>query len=151
MKVLLKKDVQGLGKAGEVKDVADGHARNYLIPRGFAVLATAGTMKQVAAQQASAQKRAAEEEQAARDLKARLEAQPVVVQVKAGSQGRLYGSVTSQDVVEAIKAQLQVELDKKNLEVADRISQVGEYSATTRLHRNVTARLKLDVRATSES
>src|SRR5215467_2655548 len=101
MKVLFKKDVPDVAKAGQVKDVADGYARNFLIPRGLAVAATAGALKQVADVQAVAARHAADEERAAQELKQRLEAQPVVIESKAGSQGRLYGSVTTADVATA--------------------------------------------------
>src|SRR5438270_7768031 len=108
MKVLFKKDVPDVARAGQVKDVADGYARNFLIPRGLAVVATAGTLKQVADVQAVAARHAADDEHAARDLKQRLEAQPIVVEAKAGSQGRLYGSVTAADISTAIQKQIGV-------------------------------------------
>src|SRR5947207_9337066 len=103
MKVLFKKDVADVARAGQVKDVADGYARNFLIPRGLAVAATSTALKQVAEVQAVASRRASEEEEAARALKGRLEAQPIVLESKAGSQGRLYGSVTTTDVASAVK------------------------------------------------
>src|SRR6476620_8185817 len=106
MKVLFKKDVPDVARAGQVKDVADGYARNYLIPRGLAVVATSGALKQVADVQAVAARHAAEEEQAAQALKERLETQLVVVESKAGSQGRLYGSLTTMGVANAIQKQL---------------------------------------------
>ncbi len=144
MKVLFKKDVEGVASAGQVKDVADGYARNYLLPRGIAVAATAATIKQVQQQQDAARRRALAEEQSARELKARLEAQPVVLRAKAGTQGRLYGSVTSADVVDAVKQALGLELDRRELELPA-IRQVGTYTATARLHKGVISRLTLDV------
>jgi large subunit ribosomal protein L9 len=147
MKVLFKQDVKDVARAGQVKDVADGYARNFLIPRGLAVAATAATLKQVADQQAVSARRAADEEKAARALKDRLEAQPVAVKVKAGSQGRLYGSVTAQDLVDAVQETLGIPLDKRHVELSDSVRTVGTYTATVRLHRNVSARLTLDVRA----
>src|ERR1041384_1917 len=98
MKVLFKRDVADVARAGQVKDVADGYARNFLIPRGLAVAASAQALKQVADVQAVAPRRASEEEHAAQALKERLEAQPIVLEAKAGSQGRLYGSITTSDV-----------------------------------------------------
>src|SRR4051812_9150433 len=147
MKVLFKKDVQDVAKAGQVKDVADGYARNFLIPRGFAVVASAGALKQVAVVQATASRRASEEEATARQLKERLEATPVVLEAKAGSQSRLYGSVTTADVAAAMQKQLGATIDRRNLEIAEPVRQVGEYTVTARLHRAVTATLKLEVRA----
>src|ERR1700674_27437 len=99
MKVLFKKDVVDVAKAGQLKEVADGYARNFLIPRGLAVAATTAALKQVADLQASAARHAAEEEHGAQALKTKLEAQPIVVQAKAGAQGRLYGSISTTAVV----------------------------------------------------
>lgn len=147
MKVLFKKDVPDVAAAGQVKDVADGYARNFLIPRGLAVAATPAALKQVAELQAAAQRHAAQEEQAARDLKTRLEAQPVVVESKAGAQGRLYGSITSADVVSAVQKQLGVSLDRRDIDIPDPVRQVGSYHVTARLHRTVSATVTVEVRA----
>ncbi|HEY0583457.1 MAG TPA: 50S ribosomal protein L9 [Chloroflexota bacterium] len=147
MKVLFKRDVPDVARAGQVKDVADGYARNYLIPRGLAVAATGTALKQVADLQASAARHAAEEEQAARTLKQKLEAQPVVVESKAGAQGRLYGSITTADVAEAIQKQLGTTLDRRTLDIDDPVRQVGSYQVTARLHRAVTATVTVEVRA----
>jgi large subunit ribosomal protein L9 len=147
MKVLFKKDVADVAKAGQVKDVADGYARNFLIPRGFAVAATSSALKQVADVQAAAARHAAEEEKAAQALKARLEAQPVVIEAKAGSQGRLYGSVTTADVAGAIQKQIGTSVDRRDLDIAEPVRQVGSYEVTARLHRAVTATLTIEVRA----
>jgi large subunit ribosomal protein L9 len=150
MKVLFKKDVTDVAKAGQVKDVADGYARNFLIPRGFAVVATNTALKQAADLQAVAARHAAEEEHAAQQLKARLEAQPVVIEAKAGSQGRLYGSVTTADVAAAIQKQLGTSVERRDLEIAEPVRQVGSYQVSARLHRAVTATLTIDVRAVSD-
>ncbi len=147
MKVLFKKDVAEVAKAGQVKDVADGYARNYLIPRGLAVVASAVALKQVAEVQAVAARRASEEEDAARELKARLEAQPIVLEAKAGSTGRLYGQVTPADVVNAVRQQLREELDRREVDIAEPIRQLGSYSVAARLHKAVTANLNIEVRA----
>ena len=147
MKVLFKRDVPDVAKAGQVKDVADGYARNFLIPRGLAVLATPATLKQVAAVQASAARHAAEAEDAARGLKARLEATPIVVEAKAGAQGRLYGSITTADVVAAIQRQLGADLDRRDLDITEPIRHVGSFQVSARLHRAVTATVTVEVRA----
>jgi large subunit ribosomal protein L9 len=147
MKVLFKKDVTDVAKAGQVKDVADGYARNYLIPRGLAVAATPGALKQVADVQAIAARHAAEEEQSAQKLKEKLEAQPIVVEAKAGQQGRLYGSVTNADVAGAIQKQLGVAVDRHNLDIPDPVRQVGSYQVSVRVHRAVTAMVTVEVRA----
>jgi large subunit ribosomal protein L9 len=148
MKVLFKKDVPDVARAGQVKEVADGYARNFLIPKGLAVAATNAALKQVAEVQASAARHAADEENAARALKERLEAKPVVVEAKAGAQGRLYGSVTTTDVASAIQKQLGTDLDRRDLEIVDPVRQIGSYQVTARLHRAVTATVTVEVRAT---
>jgi len=147
MKVLFKKDVADVARAGQVKDVADGYARNFLIPRGLAVVATSNALKQVADLQAVAARHAAEEEHVAQALKERLEAQPVVIEAKAGSQGRLYGSVTTADVATAIQKQLGASVERRDLEITEAVRQVGSYPVTAKLHRNVTATLTIEVRA----
>jgi len=147
MKVLFKKDVPDVAKAGQVKDVADGYARNFLIPRGLAIAATAGALKQVSDLQAIAAKHALEEERAAQTLKQRLEAQPVVIESKAGSQGRLYGSITTADVANAIQKQVGASIDRRDLDISDPVRQVGSYQVTARLHRAVNATVTIEVRA----
>ena len=147
MKVLFKKDVAEVASAGQVKDVADGYARNYLIPRGLAVVANAAALKQVAEVQAVAARRATEEEDAAKGLKQKLEAQPIVLEAKAGSTGRLYGQVTPADVVSAVRQQLREELDRREVEIAEPIRQLGSYTVGARLHKGVTANLTIEVRA----
>jgi large subunit ribosomal protein L9 len=147
MKVLFKKDVVDVAKAGQLKEVADGYARNFLIPRGLAVAATSAALKQVADLQAIAARHAADEERTAQTLRAKLEAQPIVVEAKAGQQGRLYGSVTTNDVATAVQKQLGVTLERRDLEIADQVRQVGSYPVTARLHRSVTATITVEVRA----
>jgi large subunit ribosomal protein L9 len=147
MKVLFKKDVADVAKAGQVKEVADGYARNFLIPRGLAVAATNSALKQVADLQAVAARHAADEEQAAQVLKQRLEAQPIVIEAKAGAQGRLYGSVTTADVATAIQKQVSAAVERRDLEIVEPVRQVGSYQVSARLHRAVTANVTIDVRA----
>jgi large subunit ribosomal protein L9 len=147
MKVLFKRDVGDVAKAGQVKDVADGYARNFLIPRGLAIAATSGALKQVADLQAVAARHAAEEEQAARELKTKLEAQAVVIDAKAGSQGRLYGSVTTADVASAIQKQLGASVARRDLDIAEPVRQVGSYQVAAKLPHGVSATLTIEVRA----
>jgi large subunit ribosomal protein L9 len=147
VKVLFKKDVADVARAGQVKEVADGYARNYLIPRGLAVVASAAALKQVAEVQAVAARRANEEEDAARALKNRLESQPIVLEAKAGSTGRLYGSITTGDVVSAVKRQLGADLDRRDVEITEPVRQLGSYTVAARLHKTVTANLTIEVRA----
>jgi len=146
MKVLFKRDVPDVAKAGQVKEVADGYARNFLIPRGLAVAASAGALKQVAEIQAVAARHAADEQQGAQNLRQRLEAQPIVIEAKAGSQGRLYGSVTGADVASAIQKQIGASVDRHNLEMPDHIRNIGSYQVSVRLHRAVSATVTVEVR-----
>jgi len=146
MKVLFKKDVPDVAKAGQVKEVADGYARNFLIPRGLAVAATTGALKQVADIEAVAARHAADEQQGAQTLRQRLEGQPIVIQAKAGSQGRLYGSVTAADVASAIQKQIGASVDRHNLEMPDHIRNIGSYQVSVRLHRAVSATVTVEVR-----
>jgi large subunit ribosomal protein L9 len=145
MKVILSKDVQGTGKAGEVKDVADGYARNFLIPRKLAVPATGAALKTVEQRKAAEQRRADTEEANARKLADRLTSAPVVLTARVGDQGRLYGSITSADIADQLSAQLGQPIDKRKIELDDPIRQLGSHEVTIRLHRSVSAVVKVDV------
>ena len=146
MKVILTQDVAGTGKAGEVKDVADGYARNFLFPRKLAIPASAGALKGVEQRQAAESKRAAAEETAASRLAERVTAQPVAITAKVGDQGRLYGSITNADIAEQLSRRLGEPIDKRQIELADPIRQLGSFQVPIRLHRNVTATLTVEVR-----
>jgi large subunit ribosomal protein L9 len=145
MKVILSKDVQGTGKAGEVKDVADGYARNYLIPRKLAIPASGGALKNVEQKRASEQKKVAAEEATARALAERLTSAPVILTAKVGDQGRLYGSITSADIADQLSAHLGQQIDKRKIELDEPIRQLGTFEVTIRLHRLVSAAVKVDV------
>src|SRR3954451_14377400 len=145
MKVILTKDVAGTGKAGEVKEVADGYARNFLIPRKLATPATSGALNRVEQRKATEQKKAAAEEAAARALGERLTAAPVVLTARVADQGRLYGSVPSADIADQLSAHLGQPIDKRKIELDDPIRQLGSHEVTIRLHRAVSAKVKVDV------
>ncbi len=145
MKVVLIKDVANLGSAGEVKDVADGYARNYLMPKGFAVLATKGTIKQ-AQERAEAQQR--------RDLRARTDAEALAQRingqtlrftVKVGELDRLYGSITNVDVAEKLASQLGTEIDRRRVELGDPIKRAGVYSVVVNLGHGLEPRINVVV------
>ena len=147
MKVILTKDVAGTGKAGEVKDVADGYARNYLIPRKLAVPASAGALKGVEQRKAAESQKAAKEEAAAQALAERLTASPVVVTAKVGDQGRLYGSITSADIAEQLAKLIGQPFDRRMIQLDEPIRQLGTFDVPVRLHRAVSTKLKVDVQA----
>ncbi len=147
MKVILSKDVAGTGKAGEVKDVADGYARNFLIPRKLAVPASAGALKGVEQRKAAESQKAAKEEAAAQALAERLTAAPVVVTAKVGDQGRLYGSITSADIAEQLSKAIGQPFDRRMIQLDEPIRQLGSFEVPVRLHRAVSTKLKVDVQA----
>ena len=147
MKVILTKDVAGTGKAGEVKDVADGYARNYLIPRKLAVPASASALKGVEQRKAAESQKAAREEAAAQELAARLTAAPVVVTAKVGDQGRLYGSITTADIAEQLSKHIGQPFDRRMIQLDEPIRQLGSFDVPVRLHRSVSTKLKVDVQA----
>ena len=145
MKVVLTKDVKDIGSAGQVKDVSDGYARNYLIPRKLAIPATAAALKQVEAREQALAKREAREDEQARALAARLKDQPLRIFPKVGEQGRLYGSVTAGDLAEALEKHLGQSIDKRKIELHDPIRQLGEYKVPFRISRTVAVTLTVSV------
>ena len=143
MKVVLTKDIKDLGTAGQVKEVSDGYARNFLFPRKLAIPATANALQQVASREKAVAKKAATEEQKAQQLADQIANQPLRIFPKVGEQGRLYGSVTSADVADALSAQLGQPVDKRKIELADPIRTLGEYKVPFRISRTVTATLNV--------
>ena len=133
MKVLLVQDVQHLGRAGEIKDVAGGFGRNYLLPKGFAVLATSGQIKQAEQRLAAERKKLDAARKDAEIVATRLQGKSISFTVKVGEQGRLYGSVTSGDIAEQIQQQLGVEVDRRKIELDEPIKRTGSFPVSIRL------------------
>ncbi|MGM1018486.1 MAG: 50S ribosomal protein L9 [Actinomycetota bacterium] len=144
-KLILTNEVAGLGSAGDVVEVKNGFARNYLIPQGFATAWTRGGAKQVESIQAARQARAIHDRDEAVALKNSLESTKVRLAVKAGSEGRLFGSVKTDHVADAVKAAGIGELDKRKIQISSPIKSVGDHEATVRLHDDVTAVITLAV------
>ncbi|CAB4691318.1 MAG: 50S ribosomal protein L9 [Actinobacteria bacterium] len=144
-KLILTNEVTGLGSAGDVVEVKNGYARNYLLPRGFAVLWSKGGEKQVDQIKAARSARALATVEEAQTLKARLEEKAVRLVVKAGVGGRLFGAVKTADVVAAVAAAGVGELDKKKVEITSPIRSTGEHTATVRLTSDVVAKITLQV------
>ena len=144
MEVILKKDVKGLGKAGEKVKASDGYARNFLFPKGLAVEATAQTLTEYKNNEASKQHKIDVEIAAAKDAKAKLDGKTVRLTAKAGQNGRLFGSVTAKDVATAITEQLSVTVDKRKLSFAD-IKNFGTYSAEVKLYTGISATVTVEV------
>jgi len=144
-KVILTHEVTGLGSAGDVVDVKNGYARNFLVPKGFAIAWTRGGEKQVEQIKAARVARELHTVEQAQDLKAKLEATKVKLTVKAGREGRLFGSVKTGDVADAVKAAGIGELDKRKIELPNAIKVVGDHEATVRLHDDLSAVISLQV------
>ena len=144
-KIILTQEVSGLGAAGDVVTVKDGYARNYLLPRGFAVTWTQGGEKQVESIRAARAARAKASLEEAQAIAAALAAKPVVVAHKAGADGRLFGTVKAEAIAEAIEAAGVGSVDKRTIHLGSAIKRTGEYKATVRLHADVVANVVLDV------
>src|SRR3954470_14959376 len=144
MEVILREHVDNLGSRGEIVKVADGYARNYLLPRKLALLATAGNKQQIERERAKFDAKEAEEKKVAEALAAKLSAIDVVIARRVGETDALYGSVTSSDIAEALAAQ-GFELDRRKLQLNEPIKKIGEVSVPVRLSREVTATLKVRV------
>jgi large subunit ribosomal protein L9 len=144
-KLILTHEVTGLGSAGDVVDVKNGYARNYLIPQGFAVSWTRGGEKQIEQIKAARTARELATIEEAQHVKARLEATKVKLTVKAGAEGRLFGSVKTGDVAAAVEAAGIGSLDKRKIELPNPIKVVGTHEATVRLHEDLSAIITLQV------
>lgn len=145
MKVILHKDLVKVGREGEVVTVADGYARNYLFPRQLAVQATANEMKVVERRRALEEKKAAQLKSDADTAAAALEGKTVKVEARAGSGERLYGSITSGDIADAIQKSLNVAVDKRKVQLLDPIRAVGTFTVPVKLHRDVTVPVTVEV------
>lgn len=144
-KIILTQEVSGLGAAGDVVTVKDGYARNYLLPRGFAVTWTQGGEKQVESIRAARAARAKASLEEAQAIAASLAAKPVVVAHKAGADGRLFGTVKAEAIAEAIEAAGIGSVDKRTIHLGSAIKRTGEYKVAVRLHADVVANVVLDV------
>lgn len=147
MKVILTHEVSGLGAAGDVVDVKDGYARNYLYPRKLATAWTAGGQKQVDSITKARAIREIKSLDDAKSVKGRLEGTTVTVAAKASATGRLFGAVSGADIAAAVKAAGGPELDKRKIEVPGHIKTTGTYAATVRLHPEVQATVAFEVKA----
>jgi large subunit ribosomal protein L9 len=146
MRVLLTQDVHGLGSAGEVKEVAAGYARNYLIPKGLAVPARPGTVKMMQAHQKAQAKREARVAEQATQIAERMAALTLTFEAKAGPTGRLYGSVTTADIAGALEQELGTSLDRRKI-MSDPLREVGEHTVSVQLSRDVVAQVQVVVHA----
>jgi large subunit ribosomal protein L9 len=144
MKVLLRNDVPKIGKKGELLDVKEGYARNFLIPNGLAVEATGGAMKQYEEDKKAQERKKAKEKEDALALAAKIKGTTITLRHKAGEEGRLFGSITSAEISEALK-QKGFDIDKKHVILDEPIRLVGGHDVKVKLHTEVTAALHVEV------
>jgi large subunit ribosomal protein L9 len=144
VKLILRSDVDGLGKRGDIVEVADGYGRNYLLPRGLAFAATAGAVDQAAKMRRARDLRDAHDREAAQTIATTLVPKVITVTAKAGSEGRLFGSVTTADVVDAVREQTGIELERRQIE-GEPIKTIGQHVVTAKLHTDVSFPITVEV------
>ena len=145
MKVIILQDTKNVGKKGEIKNVSDGYAKNFLIPKGLAKEATDANIRELKRRQAADAEKRATDKASAEILKERLKTIEVKVKAKAGEGGKVFGSVTSKDISDALKEQFGIEIDKKKINVESPIKMLGERTAVIKLHPKVTAEVKIKI------
>jgi len=150
VKIILRKDVATLGDAGEVVTVKNGYANNYLIPQGYAIRATEGTLKALDTEKKQQARKIELQRKNARDLAAKLEQMTLKVHAKAGESGKLFGTVTAGDIAEALKAQ-GVEIDRRKIHLEAPIKSLGKFEADAKLFMDITAKLGIEVEAEGAS
>lgn len=147
MKVILNEDIKGIGKKGQIVDVADGYGRNFLLKLKKAVIATDGVIKEVKVQQEKMDEKQAALLQEAKELAAQLEGQEILFNEKAGTEGRLFGAVTNKEICEEINKRYNLNLDKKKIELKDTIKLLGTYTCKIKIYPGVSAEIKVRVEA----
>lgn len=145
MRVILKREVAGLGRPGDVKDVADGYAQNFLLPRGFAVEATAGELKVLARARDAKRAKQDRAHADAEELAKRLSETTLMFRLKAGGQGKTFGSVTSKDVADALKAEHKVDIDKTKVHLPEPLKALGVHKVEIRLLTDVRANVTVAI------
>lgn len=145
MKVILKADVKGHGKKGDLVNASDGYAKNYLIPKGLAVVADKTSMNELENKKSSEQFHKNQEEARAKELAEKLEGQKITFRLKAGDNGKLFGSITAKDIAEQIKMQLHLVVDKKKIALPDGIKILGITNVTVKVYPNISAEIKVEV------
>ncbi len=146
MKVIFLKDVKGTAKKGELREVSDGYARNFLFPRQIAKEATTGSINDLKQQQTSEALKKEKIEQDAIDLGEKMKSLKITIYSKAGEGGKLFGSITSKDVAERLKKEHSIDIDKRKILMDDHIKTLGEHTVNVKLHQNVTASFTVEVK-----
>jgi large subunit ribosomal protein L9 len=145
MKLLLRSDVSGVGKRGDIVDVADGYARNYLVPKGFAIKASTGVNRQAEMMRRSRAVKDATDRASAEEVAKVLVPAVITITRRAGGEGKLFGSVTVADVAEAVYSQKNIELDRKDLHLDEPIKSVGQHYVNAKLHSDVQFQISVEV------
>lgn len=145
MKVILRSDVANVGRKGDVLDVSDGYARNFLVPKGLALQASEGALAQAAAMRRARDVKEARDRESAEEIARRLTPVVIRIEARAGSEGRLFGSVTSADLAEAVAAQAGITIDRRRIHLDDPIKSLGAHEVAVRLHTDVEVRLQVEV------
>ena len=145
MKVILLQDVKGKGKKGQMIEISDGYARNYMLPKKLAIEATADAVNTMRMNDKAAAEKAAKERAEAMEISKRLRDMTLVVKAKGGGAGRLFGSVTNQEIAEALKANSGIALDKRKIVISDPIKSIGTYTVQCKLGYEITAPLTVKI------
>jgi large subunit ribosomal protein L9 len=147
VKIVLRQDVDNLGNKGDIVDVADGYARNFLVPRGLALKATKGVQKQADAMRRNRDARDKREREAAQALAAQFEGRTISIKARAGGEGKLFGSVTTVDIADAVHKQTGAEIDRRKIDLDEPLKELGPADVQVRLHPDVIASLHVEVEA----
>lgn len=147
MRVILLDNVEGVGKRGEMQDVRDGFGRNFLIPRGLALPATSGNVKKLEEKARVIIQRNERNVKTAEGVKARLEDATLTIKKKAGVDGKLFGSVTPMEIAETIKKSLDIDVNKKDIRLAEPVKMIGAYTVDIHLEKGVQSQLKIEIEA----
>lgn len=145
MKVILKQDVRALGRRGEIKEVADGYARNFLLPKGMAVEATPANIKILNDQKVSLARRELHDEAEANELAKQLDGVIVTFYAKSGENGRLFGSITAKDIADQLHKSAGIELDKRKLEIEDSIKTLGNHPVKVHIYKGIVVEITVSV------
>ena len=147
MKVILRANVEGVGNTGDLVDVANGYAQNFLMPKGLAMRATEGAATQAEAMQRSQELRGVKEREGAEEIGQQLQAQTIAIQARVGQDEQLYGSVTTSEIADAVQAQTGIVLDRRDMSLEEPIRTVGTHQVDMRLHSDVRIQITIEVSA----
>ena len=145
MEVIFVKDLKGQGKTGERKNISDGYAKNFLIPKGYAIEATASNLNNLKGKQDSEAYKKEQDLKYANELKEKLETITVTISTKCGDNGKLFGSITSKDISEALAKEHNIKIDKKKIVLSDAIKETGVFNIDVKLYPSVTGKIKLTI------